>query len=233
MIRSATQSDPRPTPTAAPRLRLAQSRDDAPSAPRTSRSTPPLPAGELRRLVAGAARGDQRCWEPLVQRLTPLVRGVARAHRLSPADVDDVTQATWCRLVANIATLRDPERLPAWLATTARRESLRTLGRARRQIPCGDDLPEPDPSGEGPESNVMRQERDAALWAAVGRLRGSDQALLHLLVGDESIGEERSYREIAEQLGMAVGSIGPTRGRALQRLRSAVGDPDVLGPLAA
>jgi RNA polymerase sigma factor (sigma-70 family) len=183
-------------------------------------------------LVAGAARGDQRCWDRLVAKLTPLVRGVARGHRLSPADVDDVAQATWYRLVMHIGTLREPERLPAWLATTARRESLRTLGRGQRQIPHGDDLPEPEPADDGVDAGLLRRERDAALWDAVGRLRPSDQTLLRLLVGDEKAAEERSYRDIADTLGIAVGSIGPTRGRALQRLRAELSDAEALRPAA-
>jgi len=192
-----------------------------------------LPPHELRRLVAGAASGDQRCWDRLVRGLSPLVRAVARAHRLSAVDVDDVTQATWCRLVAHIGALRDPERVPAWLATTARRESLRTLGRSQRQIPHGDDLPEPNPSGEGVEAELLRRERDEVLWTAVERLRESDQTLLRMLVSHGPDGDERSYQDIASTLGVAIGSVGPTRGRALQRLRDALEDAETLRPLAA
>lgn len=192
-----------------------------------------LQAAELRRLVAGAAAGHQPSWERLYERLSPLVRGVARAHRLSPADVEDVAQATWCKLVASVATLRDPERLPAWLVTTARREALRTLNRAQRQIPHGDDLPEPAIPEPSVHEHVLRDERDAELWAAVGRLRPSDQVLLRMLVADDGSGAELSYQEIADTLGVAVGSVGPTRGRALRRLHGALTDPDVLRPLAA
>ncbi len=183
--------------------------------------------------MAGAASGDQICWERLVARLTPLVRSVARSHRLSPSDAEDVYQATWCALVAHISALREPERLPGWLATTARRESLRALDRARRQVPHGDDLPEPQVAEPSVDEHVLRHERDAALWAAVGRLRHSDQRLLRLLVAREGTGPEPSYREIADTLGVAIGSVGPTRGRALRRLHGALADPDVLGPAAA
>ncbi len=193
----------------------------------------PRSARELSRLVAGAAAGDQRCWEHLVNRFSPLVRGVARAYRLAPSDVEDVTQTTWWKLVEHVSTLRDAERLPGWLATTARRESLRTLNRGQRQIPHGDDLPEPSVAEPSVEARILRRERDVELWSAVGRLRRSDQALLRMLVAEDGSGRERSYREIADTLGVAVGTIGPTRGRALERLRDVLPDPDGLRPLAA
>ena len=192
-----------------------------------------LHAHELHRLVTGAAAGNERCWEQLVQRLSPLVRNVARGHRLSPSDIDDVCQSTWCALVAHLSALRDPERLPAWLATTARRESLRTLARAQRQLPYGDDLPEPEPDTASPDDQLLRRERDVALWAAVGSLQPRDQTLLRLLVADEDASPERSYRHVADTLGVAVGSVGPTRGRALARLRGVLADSDAVTPLAA
>ena len=229
-------SDPRPAPTGSAVLTLvgtsrpAAEPDREPPAPR---AVTRLHGRELRRLVAGAADGDETCWERLVERLTPLVCSVARSHRLSPSDTEDVCQATWCALVAHVSTLRDPERLPGWLATTARRESLRALDRARRQVPHGDDLPEPQFAEPSVDEHLLRHERDAALWAAVGRLRHSDQRLLHLLVAREDAAREPSYREIADTLGVAVGSVGPTRGRALQRLRTLLPDPEVLRPAAA
>jgi len=223
-----------PHPTAGRLIPLRPPSDDAgasaqrPGAQRPGR----LSDGELRRLATGAAAGDQASWEQLVHRLSPLVRGVARGYRLAPVDVDDVCQATWCRLVEHIASLRSAERLPAWLATTARRESLRTLQRAQRQIPYGDDLPEPHDVGSLDE-DMLRRERDTQLWTALGRLRSSDQALLRMLVAADGLGEEQSYREVAQSLGVAVGSVGPTRGRALRRLCDALSDPDALRPLAA
>lgn len=200
--------------------------------PSSSNPVARLHAHELHRLVAGAAEGKESCWVQLVQRLSPLVRNVARAHRLSPSDTEDVCQSTWCALVAHLSALRDPERLPAWLATTARRESLRTLARAQRQVPYGDDLPEPEADAASPDEGLLRRERDLALWAAVRSLRPRDQTLLRLLVAEDTT-PERSYRHIADTLGVAVGSVGPTRGRALERLRGALDDRDGVTPLAA
>src|SRR5438093_10754388 len=82
---------------------------------------------ELEQLVRDAAAGSQHAWKTLVARFERLVWAVARAHRLNSADAADVVQTTWLRLVEHLGDVQEPERLGAWLATTARRECLRTL----------------------------------------------------------------------------------------------------------
>src|SRR6266550_245386 len=91
-------------------------------------------------LLEAAAGGDQDAWNTLVERYSRLVWAVARGHRLSQADAADVTQATWLRLVEHLDGIKEPERLGAWLATTARREALRQIRRAGRDVPVGDAL---------------------------------------------------------------------------------------------
>src|SRR5215469_15461018 len=86
-------------------------------------------------LVRAAANGESKGWDALVDRFAPTVWAVARAHRLSAADAADVSQTTWMRLVENLHRIDQPERVGAWLATTARRESLRVLRLASRQTP--------------------------------------------------------------------------------------------------
>ena len=98
----------------------------------------------LAELVRSAAAGDQAAWEEIVDRFTSLVWATARAHRLSRADAADVAQTTWLRLVENLDRIREPEALGAWLATTARRESLRVIRHGARESPTDDpDLFEP------------------------------------------------------------------------------------------
>ncbi len=177
-----------------------------------------LPDEHVAQLVLAAAAGEQAAWDALVNQFSGFIWAVARAHRLRDADAGDVVQLTWLRLVESLDRLHDPARVGAWLATTARRECLRVLGANQRQLLTGDDLPEqesPDPpQGEA----LVRLERDQALWRGFSLLRASDQALLRLLFADPS----PSYEEISAALGMPVGSIGPTRQRALARLRRAL-----------
>jgi len=170
---------------------------------------------EPARLVAAAAAGDQLAWNGLVARFSGLVWAVIRGHRLSGADAADVSQTTWLRLVEHLDRVQDPARVGAWLATTARRECLRTLRMSGRQVPCGDDLPEPVQDVPGIDDALLRDERDSELWEAFGRLGDRDQALLRMLSADPA----PSYREVSAALDMPIGSIGPTRARCLERLR--------------
>src|SRR5215467_2243715 len=89
------------------------------------------PADSLR----AAAAGDQTAWEAIVDRFSGLVWATARAHRLSRDDASDVAQTTWLRLVEHLDRIREPDKLGAWLATTARHESLRLIRRATREEP--------------------------------------------------------------------------------------------------
>jgi RNA polymerase sigma factor (sigma-70 family) len=166
-------------------------------------------------LVAAAATGDQEAWNALVGRFNGLVWSVARSHRLSPTDAGDVVQTTWLRLVEHLHRLDDPERVGAWLATTARHESIKALRRAARQMPTA---PEEIPAAAidvGMDAGLLASERDAALWRAFAGLDSDCQALLRMLVADPT----PSYQEISEALDRPIGSIGPTRARCLEKLR--------------
>jgi len=166
-------------------------------------------------LVRAAAAGDERAWSALVDRFSKLVWAIARNHRLCADDAAEVSQTTWLRLAEHIDRLQDPSKVGGWLATTARHESLRVLRGAGRQIPMGDDMPEPDRPAPAVDEELLRNERDRMLWQAFSRLPARDQALLRLLISDPM----PSYEEIGAAMGMPVGSVGPTRARCLERLR--------------
>jgi RNA polymerase sigma factor (sigma-70 family) len=169
--------------------------------------------GRISLLVRAAASGNQSAWEGLVNEFSPVVLGVARSHRLSDADVADVAQTTWLRLIENLQRIQDPERVGGWLATTATRESARVLEKAKKQV-VTDEVPERE-ADEDVAQRLVNAERHTALREAFRRLRRSDQALLGLLVADPA----PSYEQIGRILHMPVGSIGPTRARSLTRLR--------------
>jgi RNA polymerase sigma factor (sigma-70 family) len=166
-------------------------------------------------LLHAAAGGDQAAWEAIVDRFSGLVWGAARAYRLTQHDAADVAQTTWLRLVEHLDRINDPEALGAWLATTARRESLRVLRRGSREQPSDElDLFEA-PSGDTLDRQLLREERNGALWRAFARLSDRCKQLLRLLVSDP----EPSYQEVSAALDIPIGTIGPTRQRCLERLR--------------
>jgi RNA polymerase sigma factor (sigma-70 family) len=173
-------------------------------------------AEETVRVMRAAADGDLRAWDTLVDRYSNLLRSIARMHRLSSADTEEVVQTTWLRLVEHLPRITSPASVRRWLATTARNESLRILRQAARCRPS-DELPEGVQHETAQEIDVrlLRSERDRALWQAVGRLPSRDQTLLGLLVADPPL----SYEQIADVMDVPTGSVGPTRARCLSRLR--------------
>jgi RNA polymerase sigma factor (sigma-70 family) len=168
-------------------------------------------------MVKRAAAGDQNAWNALVERFASTVWAIARGHRLNSADAADVFQTTWLRLLEHLDRIEQPERVGAWLATTARRECFRLLRLAGRQVPSGDDfdvLPDPSTS-RSPDRDIVALERKRLVNDLVDQLPVRSQLLLRLLSADTPL----SYKEISEALSMPIGSIGPTRARALEQLR--------------
>jgi RNA polymerase sigma factor (sigma-70 family) len=186
-----------------------------------------LSAEDITHLVGAASAGDERAWNALVGEFSSMIWAVARAYRLRDADASEVSQATWLRLLEHLGKLTDPARLGAWLATTARRECLRVLRENERCALYGDDAPEQVSPEMSPDDVALLGERAEALWRSFSRLRATDQALLRLLMADP----RPPYDAIAAALDMPIGSIGPTRQRALERLRNELRRQGTLGLL--
>ena len=174
-------------------------------------------------LVTRASHGDQRAWDDLVERYAPLVWSVCRKYQLRRADADDVHQTVWLQLVSRLDKIRDPVALPGWLATTTRRECVRVL-RAARGIHAAEYVPDaetiPDQQAGTAEQELLAAERHAALREALARLSPCCQRLIGKLIEDPPA----TYAQISASLGIPVGSIGPLRGRCLDKLR---GDPAI------
>jgi RNA polymerase sigma factor (sigma-70 family) len=191
-----------------------------------ARRRPPADAGEVERLLLAAAAGDGGAWSSLVRRFAARVRAVAQAHRLTAHDVEDVVQDTWLQLFMYVDRVREPDALGAWLQTTARRESLRVLRARQRECPMDSEQLGDKPIAPVDEQHLVAAERRAALAVAMEQLTGREQRLLSMLFAESA----PSYETISGSLGLPIGSIGPTRGRALARLRrdrdlvSAVGE---------
>jgi len=182
-------------------------------APKLTFATP-TDGADVTELLTRAMSGDQAAWRTLIARYDGLLWAVARSFRLGHAQAADVVQATWVQLVEHIARIRDPERLPAWLTRTARNLCLAAVRRNARERPLPEEAhcQEPD---DDPEQHAVRAEHRAMVRQALGRLPERDRRLLTLVVNPSV-----DYAYISKALGMPVGSIGPTRQRALCRLRA-------------
>ena len=172
-----------------------------------------VPSRTTTELVEQALDDDQDAWNDLVARYTRLVWHVILGFGQLSADRGaDVHQTAWLRLAEQLETIRDPERLGSWLATTARRECIRQVRLQEREVPTLD--VDPGAAEESIELGLLETARDAAIWDAFRRLDESCRQLLRLLLAEPSF----TYDEISEILGMKRGSIGPTRRRCLDAL---------------
>jgi RNA polymerase sigma factor (sigma-70 family) len=169
-------------------------------------------------LLAAAGAGDRCAWREIVDRYVNLVWSVARGFRLAEADAADVAQATWLRLVQHLHRIHEPDRLGAWLATTARREALALRRRHGHDLPVAE---VPEPSGGAVatpdvDDRMIRADHRAEIRAAVESLPGRCRQLLRVLLADPP----PTYEEVSAATGMPIGSIGPTRHRCLEALRT-------------
>jgi RNA polymerase sigma factor (sigma-70 family) len=178
---------------------------------------PEVGALDVAGLVRRAAEGDRWAWERLVAQYARLIWATTRDFKLAEGDAADVAQATWLRLLEHIDRLKYPDRVGSWLASTARRECLRSLAARKRVVPVDDDDALKNAVAHEPEidERILIDERAHAVREALSRLPQRWQRLIELLMADPPA----SYTEISDQLGLPVGSIGPTRGRCLARLR--------------
>lgn len=174
--------------------------------------------GEIAPVVQCAAEGYSWAWERLIEQYGRLIWAVTRDFKLVESDAADVVQVTWLRLLENIERIESPDRVGSWLATTARRECLRIVAARTKLVLVSDDAGFDGVPGYGPgvDERLMAEERAREVRAALSRLPGRWQQLLELLMADPPV----PYSEISGQLGLPIGSIGPTRARCLTKLRA-------------
>jgi len=166
-------------------------------------------------LVHRAARGEERAWTLLVGRFDATVRSLARRYGLNDADRDEVAQRTWLALFRHIERLTTHPALAGWLITTARNECLRVIASRRREVPVDEPIAGREPDERRIDDELLEAEQREALRRAVDGVPEHERKLMHLLLQEPPL----SYDEISAALGIPKGSIGPTRGRCLARLR--------------
>ena len=174
-------------------------------------------SSDTARLVRRAAEGDRQAWEQLVDQYARLIWSITGEFRLAQSDAADVAQTTWLRLLEHIDRIQYPDRVGSWLAATARNECLRSLAAHKKVVLRPDDEELSDTVAHQPEvdARLLADERAQVVRDALSRLPRRWQRLVEMLMADPPV----SYAEISDQLDLPIGSIGPTRGRCLARLR--------------
>ncbi len=160
--------------------------------------------------------GNQEAWATIVKRYQALVYAVATRVGLSQMEAADCFQQTWVLLYNNRKKLNDPSRLSSWLVTTAKREALRIRRRAGVDPGAEDERQEPSDESPNPEEYLLATEKQAQLEIAIDQL---DDRCRRLVEAFFFADEEKSYEQIAADLGLAFNSLGPIRRRCLERLK--------------
>jgi len=172
---------------------------------------PIVDRGQLDALAAG----DDATWQTTVRRYEGLLRSAARVVLRSDSDVDEAVQRTWVLLLRNAARINDPQCLPGWLSTTARREALAILRGQQRAVPSEDVADQVAAHDPDMAAALMEQELRAALDRAVQTLPDTQRRIVEALLR-----EPESYDALSQELGIPRGSLGPLRGRAVKALRA-------------
>jgi RNA polymerase sigma factor (sigma-70 family) len=176
-----------------------------------------LDTPDIAGLVRGAAAGDRQAWERLVEQYARLIWSITAEFKLVESDAADVAQTTWLRLFEHIDRIEYPDRVGSWLAAVARNECLRSLAARKRVVLAQDEEVLSGVVVSWPEvdERILADERDQGVRDALSRLPRRWQRLLELLMADPPT----PYADISDELGLPMGSIGPTRGRCLAQLR--------------
>jgi RNA polymerase sigma factor (sigma-70 family) len=191
------------------------------SQPVTVRANKPGRAARMADLLSAARAGSEDALGQIVNELSPLLWQVARSAGLSQGDAEDVLQTVWMRLITHLDGIHDAGALTGWLVTTTKREAWRVRAAGRKQLPADQDVFADLPDkGPGSEEQVILEDQRRELWAAIGMLSRRCQELLRIM----AFAPRPDYATVAAALGMRVGSIGPTRGRCLAKLRVLLAD---------
>ncbi|MGB7847661.1 MAG: sigma-70 family RNA polymerase sigma factor [Candidatus Acidiferrum sp.] len=169
------------------------------------------------RLVKACLSGKEEAWSMLIDKYKALIYSIPVKYNLLPQEAADVFQATCLELLVCLPELRDPRALPKWLMQVAHHECYR-LKRVNQRLVSRDGeegLPEPEAPAIA-ESVVQQTQEEQMIREAMTMLTPQCRRLVEMLFLETP---SRPYIEVAAELGLAVGSIGFTRQRCLDRMR--------------
>ncbi len=168
-------------------------------------------------LVGLCLGGDSHAWEALIVRYRRLIYSIPVKFGFAPADASDVFQAVCLKLIEHLHELKDESKVSAWLITTTTRQCIHLRSQRKRESSSEDDFEEPAAGGVNVEEIQIQTQEQQTVRDAVDKLPERCRNLLELLYFSA---KNPSYEEIGEAMKMPVASIGPTRARCLEKLRT-------------
>jgi RNA polymerase sigma factor (sigma-70 family) len=191
---------------------------------RVAAARPAVPTWNDTRLVKECLRGNEEAWSLLIDKYKALIYSIPVKYGLPSQEAADVFQATCAELLLRLPDLREPRALPKWLMQVAHHQCHRWKRQQQRMVSrdAEPDLPEPETPPIA-ESVIQQTQEEQMLREAISALTPQCRRLVELLFFETP---PRSYADVAKELGLAVGSIGFTRQKCMDRLRRQL---DVLG----
>jgi RNA polymerase sigma factor (sigma-70 family) len=168
-------------------------------------------------LIALCLRGDSQAWEALILRYKRLIYSIPVRFSFSPSDCSDVFQSVCLRLIEHLGELKDENKVSGWLITTTTRHCIHVRSQRKRETSTDESFDEPRDPGDNIEEIRIQSQAQQNLREAVELLPDRCRKLLDLLYFDP---KDPSYESISETMEMPVPSIGPTRARCLEKLRT-------------
>jgi len=174
------------------------------------------PAWNDTRLVKECLQGSEEAWSLLIDKYKALIYSIPVKYGLPSQDAADVFQATCAELLARLPELREPRALPKWLMQVAHHECYRWKRQQQRLVSRDGEADLPEPETPPIAESVMQQtQEEQMLREAMNVLSAQCRRLVELLFFETP---SRPYAEVAKELGLAVGSIGFTRQKCMERL---------------
>jgi RNA polymerase sigma factor (sigma-70 family) len=186
-----------------------------------ARKKPPA-AWDDKRLVRACLAGDEEAWSLLIDKYKALIYSIPVKYGLSRQEASDVFQATCTELLLRLPQLREPRALPKWLMQVAHHECYRWKRQNQRMVSRDGETEVPEPATPAIADGLVQQtQEEQMLREALAKLTPQCRRLVELLFFETP---SRAYTEVAAELGLAVGSIGFTRQKCLERLRGQLED---------
>jgi RNA polymerase sigma factor (sigma-70 family) len=172
------------------------------------------------RLVKECLAGNEEAWSALIDKYKALIYSIPVKYQMPPQEAADVFQAVCMELLSRLPGLREPKALPAWLIQVTHHQCFRWKRQQQRVVSSDSETgilePEIPPIAE---SLIRQTQEEQILREAISELAPQCQKLVAALFFESPA---RPYADIAAELGLAVGSIGFTRQKCIERLRKSL-----------